>query len=92
MLHDLLFPVVKGVGPTPFPRPERLYFQIRPPIPTAGLPETDEAIRSIREQAATSIEAGIADLQRYREADPARGLLPRATRAVARRLRVSPSR
>ncbi len=34
--RDLVWPIVKGIGPTPLPRPERQYFRFMPPIETSS--------------------------------------------------------
>jgi 1-acyl-sn-glycerol-3-phosphate acyltransferase len=75
-----LFPVVRGVGLTPVPRPERLYFWFGEPIDTArfaGRHEDDAAARAVRDEVKAAVEGGIAFLQAERESDPNRGLLPR---------------
>jgi hypothetical protein len=65
--EDLVMPIVRGVGPTPIPRPERLYFELLPPI----WPGVDDAW-ALREQTRKAIEGGIAHLHEVREADPHR--------------------
>lgn len=77
---DVLPPLVKGVGPTPLPRPERFYFAFRPPIPTARWAEVakredeDSAARDLRDTVRAEVAAGIADLQAHQAADPRRRL------------------
>lgn len=73
-------PLVRGIGPTPIPRPERLYFQFGDPIETArfgGRHEDDEAARELRERVREAILSGIDELRDLREQDPGRPLLRR---------------
>ena len=69
--------IVRGLGPTPLPRPERLYFWFGDPIPTAGREPED-----VRDEVKAAIEGGIAFLHDERENDPNRGLLPRLRRRL----------
>lgn len=74
---DIVLPLAKGIGPTPIPRPERLYFQVQPPIdtaPYAGLADRDAAARQLRDEVKASLERAIAELLEVREADPERPL------------------
>jgi 1-acyl-sn-glycerol-3-phosphate acyltransferase len=77
---DLLWPVVRGLGPTPLPRPQRIYARIGCPIDARayGSRWADSAgARALRGATQAAIETGIADLLRERETDPARHLVPR---------------
>jgi 1-acyl-sn-glycerol-3-phosphate acyltransferase len=70
-------PFARGVGPTPVPRPERLYFWFGEPIDTtrfAGRHDDDAAARAVRDEVRAAVEDGIGFLQDEREADPRRGL------------------
>jgi 1-acyl-sn-glycerol-3-phosphate acyltransferase len=76
-------PVVRGVGLTPMPRPERLYFWFGEPIDTtrfAGRHDDDAAARAVRDEVKAAVEEGIAFLQAERERDPHRGLVRRVLR------------
>ena len=78
--RDMLLPVVSGVGPTIIPRPDRLYFHIAEPIPTAHLQHraNDEAvIFEVREQVREAVEGGLTFLLSERRRDPGRTLLGR---------------
>jgi 1-acyl-sn-glycerol-3-phosphate acyltransferase len=77
--RDVMWPVVKGLGNTPLPRPERLYFDLRSPIETRsfGGDASDENARIIRDATKASIERGIRDMQAFRETDPERSLRAR---------------
>ena len=73
-------PLVRGVGPTLLPRPERLYFWFGKPIDTnryGGAGNDDAAARTVRDEVRTGVEEGIRALRSVREHDPHRGLLPR---------------
>jgi 1-acyl-sn-glycerol-3-phosphate acyltransferase len=75
-----LQPMVRGVGLTPIPRPERLYFWFGEPIDTkrfAGRDGTEAGARALRDEVRDSVEAGIELLLEERERDPDRGLLRR---------------
>ena len=77
---DALIPIVKGVGPTPLPRPERLYFWFGEPVDTRpynGHYNHEGACWKVREQVKQSIQTGIKFLLKQRKADPGRDLLAR---------------
>lgn len=77
---DALIPIVKGIGPTPLPRPERLYFRFAPPVDTReydGACEDDAACWEVREQVERAVKASIKFLLKERRADPGRDLLVR---------------
>jgi 1-acyl-sn-glycerol-3-phosphate acyltransferase len=80
---DAVPPVLRGVGPTAVPRPERFYFRFLPPIETTGLSPEDATCFAVREQVRLAIERGIADLLLERERDPERALLPRMLGRIA---------
>jgi 1-acyl-sn-glycerol-3-phosphate acyltransferase len=69
---DALPPVVRGLGGTPLPRPERLYFwfgpPIHPPAPDAGA----DAVWAFREQVRQAVEGGLDTLDAHRAQDPSR--------------------
>lgn len=77
-LHpELMFPISKGMGPTPLPRPERIYMQIMEPIqmaPFDGCEEDEEVLRQVRGLVHGAISRGIDELKHYRETDPHRYL------------------
>jgi 1-acyl-sn-glycerol-3-phosphate acyltransferase len=78
--EDLMPPIVRGLGPTAIPRPERFYFHFGEPIRTAdlmGRESDDAACFDVREQVRTAVEAGVEFLLHERENDPSRGLLSR---------------
>ena len=72
-------PIVRGIGLTPIPRPERLYFWFGEPISTVeydGVADEDNA-RELRARTAAAIEGGLDFLFDERENDPERSLLQR---------------
>jgi 1-acyl-sn-glycerol-3-phosphate acyltransferase len=75
-------PVVRGVGLTPIPRPERLYFWFGEPIDTTRFAghDIDTAARTVRDEVKQSVMAGIQSLQDERDHDPDRGLVKRLLR------------
>jgi 1-acyl-sn-glycerol-3-phosphate acyltransferase len=72
-------PIVRGIGLTPIPRPERLYYWFGEPIPTDSYCDVaDEAnAREVRSRTANAIEAGIKFLLDQRERDPGRSVVNR---------------
>jgi 1-acyl-sn-glycerol-3-phosphate acyltransferase len=76
-------PVVRGVGPTPVPRPERLYFWFGEPIDSARFGtryDDTEAARALRDDVKQAILVGIQFLRDERDQDPNRSLLARLRR------------
>jgi 1-acyl-sn-glycerol-3-phosphate acyltransferase len=72
------FPIVRGIGPTPIPRPERQYYWFGETIDTATVEATDDrAIADIRDQTKTAIEQGIAFLLEEQRVDPQRSVVRR---------------
>ncbi len=75
--RDMIMPVVKGLGPTPLPRPERLYYRFGELIDTTAFGSDgrdDEAVFALRDRVRQAIEEGIDWLQAYRADDPGRSL------------------
>jgi 1-acyl-sn-glycerol-3-phosphate acyltransferase len=81
-----LFPIVRGIGPTPIPRPERQYYWFGEPIDTSAVRTTDErAVSDIRDQTKASIERGIDFLLDEQRFDPNRSVVKRLLGAERRR-------
>jgi 1-acyl-sn-glycerol-3-phosphate acyltransferase len=81
--RDLIVPLVRGIGPTPIPRPERLYFKLSAPIDTTaygGDTKDLEACRALRRQVQRELQAGIEFLRWQQAVDPHRTLRGRLTR------------
>ena len=78
--------VVRGLGLSPLPRPERLYFWFGDPIDTARFgrrAEDDDAARTLRDEVRAAVEGGIAFLHEERDRDPDRGLTSRLRRLAS---------
>jgi 1-acyl-sn-glycerol-3-phosphate acyltransferase len=77
---DEIPPLVRGLGPSVIPRPERFYFHFGQPIETAhlrGLEANERVCVAVRDQVRGAIETGIGFLLSQRERDPERGLFAR---------------
>lgn len=86
--QDVIPPVVRGIGLTVLPRPERFYFRFSPAVETRGFTgrEQDEDVCfAVREQVRQAVEGGIEQLLVEREHDPERALLPRLLARLRRR-------
>jgi len=73
-------PLVRGIGPTMLPRPERLYFWFGEPVDTSrygGETDDDAAARTVRDNVKTAVEQAIQTLLSEREHDPHRRLRAR---------------
>lgn len=82
---EMIPPVVRGIGLTPLPRPERFYFRLDRPIETAhlrGEHRNTEVCFELREQVRHSVERSIRYLQRQRAADPGRWVSGRLRAAL----------
>lgn len=84
-------PLVRGIGLTPIPRPERLYFWFGDPIETRAMRfgESEGSARRLRDRAKEEVENGIDTLLREREADPERGVMRRLRKAGERLPRIA---
>jgi 1-acyl-sn-glycerol-3-phosphate acyltransferase len=77
-------PLVRGVGLTPLPRPERQYYWFGEPIvtkPFKGQEADDAVARKVRELTAAAVEQGIESMLAERDADPNRSLVRRLLRS-----------
>jgi 1-acyl-sn-glycerol-3-phosphate acyltransferase len=77
---ELLFPLVRGLGPTPLPRPQRIYGRIGPPIDAGAFGSSWDdtaAAAALRDAVKTAVREGIDALEAERERDPGRRLAPR---------------
>ena len=87
--EDAVPPVLRGIGPTPIPRPVRMYFELMPAIETrrfAGRADDDEACMALRDEVQAAIEGGIDGLLRLRDEDPMRTFSARVGRWLERTL------
>lgn len=84
---DVFMPIVRGLGPTLLPRPERFYFKFGTPIPTtpfAGKADSKSAQWELREQVADAIERMMEELKEIRAGEKpglVRRLLTRKNKA-----------
>lgn len=77
---DMVIPLVKGVGITPLPRPQKFYYQFGTPISTTeylGMEENKEALYALKEKVQLKVEEGLSDLLKIRDNDPDSKLLDR---------------
>jgi hypothetical protein len=82
---DMAMPLLRGIGPTPIPRPQRMYLRFGSPIDTSrplGIGEQDW-VDAVKERTQRAVEQILDDLRRLRTADPYRGLNPLAWRGAA---------
>jgi 1-acyl-sn-glycerol-3-phosphate acyltransferase len=82
---ELTWPLARGVGLTPLPRPERFYYSFGEPLdttPWAGRQDEPSALRAVRDRVRDAVEARLAFLLAERERDPDRDLLHRVRRRL----------
>jgi 1-acyl-sn-glycerol-3-phosphate acyltransferase len=75
---EVNIPLIRGVGPTLIPRPQRMYLRFGTPIDTRRPPGVAAAQweADVKQQTQSALEAVLADLQHDREGDPFRHLNP----------------
>jgi 1-acyl-sn-glycerol-3-phosphate acyltransferase len=82
---ELVWPIARGVGVTPLPRPERFYFAFGEPILTAswtGRHDDQRALRVVRDRTRKSVQQRLEFLQEHRSHDPDRDLIARLRRRL----------
>lgn len=79
---DMAMPLIRGIGPTLIPRPQRMYLRFAAPIDTAkpARISTDQWVDTIKQRTQESLEQILADLAEIRAQDPYRRLSPLAWR------------
>jgi 1-acyl-sn-glycerol-3-phosphate acyltransferase len=80
-------PLVRGIGLSMLPRPQRFYFHFGQRIETRylrGQERNERVCLALREQVGAAVEVGIAHLLSAREHDPERALLPRLAARLPR--------
>src|SRR4051812_32431521 len=79
---DIAIPLMRGIGPTLIPRPQRMYLRFAAPIDTTKPTRsaTDEWVATIKQITQEALEQTIADLLELRASDPYRELNPLAWR------------
>lgn len=77
--HELTPPLVRGIGPTPIPRPERFYFSVGRPIDPEPWRDADiaEAAAQLAEVVHKSVEEELRFLLAERDRDRGRTLIGR---------------
>ncbi len=75
---EVNIPLMRGLGPTLIPRPQRMYLRFGTPISTVKPPRTSASAweAAVKERAQTALEGVLADLQAVRTSDPFRTLNP----------------
>jgi 1-acyl-sn-glycerol-3-phosphate acyltransferase len=75
---DMAMPLVRGIGPTLIPRPQRMYLEFGTPINTTRPGRTKEAtwVEEVKQATQDSLEQILAGLQTVRTNDPYRNLNP----------------
>lgn len=82
---DMAMPLLRGVGPTFIPRPQRMYLEFGAPIVTTKPDDvsTEDWVASVRDSTKQSLEAILAHLLAVRAEDPFRKLNPLAWASAA---------
>ena len=83
---DEIPPLVRGIGLSPLPRPERFYFHFGKAIetrPFTGRQEDETLCFAVREQVREAVERGIAFLLNERRRDPDRDFSSRLLRRLS---------
>ncbi|WP_099252080.1 lysophospholipid acyltransferase family protein [Mycobacterium sp. shizuoka-1] len=75
---DIAMPLLRGIGPTLIPRPERMYLRFGTPIDTTTPVGIDAAgwAEEVKQRTQAALEQILDDLLALRETDPYRGLSP----------------
>jgi len=81
---EVNIPLVRGLGPTLVPRPQRMYIRFGAPIDTRKPSRVPAAQweATVKQRSQTALETLLADLQLLRETDPFRNLSPLAWRSA----------
>lgn len=82
---DMAMPLLRGIGPTLIPRPQRMYLRFGAPIDTTtplGV-ENEQWVDIVKERTRRHLETILSELLRLREKDPYRGLNPLAWHRAA---------
>ena len=82
--RDMAMPLVRGVGPTLIPRPQRMYLRFGTPIDTMQRSGVRAATweQKVKDATQDALEQILTDLQELRAEDPFRNLNPLAWRAA----------
>jgi 1-acyl-sn-glycerol-3-phosphate acyltransferase len=79
---DMAPPLMRGIGPTLIPRPQRMYLRFAEPVDTVkpARVSNDKWVAAVKERTQQSLEQAMADLLELRTGDPYRELNPLAWR------------
>lgn len=82
---DMAMPLLRGIGPTLIPRPQRMYLRFGSPIDTSRPLGVDgpQWVDLVKDQTQRALEKSLADLRALRATDPYRNLNPLAWRDAA---------
>lgn len=80
----MAMPLIRGVGPTLIPRPQRMYLRFAEPIETTKPPgrSAQTWVNSVKQTTHDSLERALAKLLAVRRDDPYRALNPLAWRSA----------
>ncbi|MFN3004245.1 lysophospholipid acyltransferase family protein [Mycolicibacterium wolinskyi] len=82
---DMAMPLLRGVGPTLIPRPQRMYVRFAAPVDTTKPARMSaEKWAAVRQNTKESLEQSLAELLKIRSDDPYRELNPLAWRRATR--------
>ena len=75
---DMAIPLIRGVGPTLIPRPQRMYLRFGTPLQTARPARVPAGTweATVKDRTKAALESVLADLQELRKTDPYRNLSP----------------
>jgi 1-acyl-sn-glycerol-3-phosphate acyltransferase len=81
---DMALPLMRGIGPTLIPRPQRMYLRFAAPIDTTKPTRVSEEkwVAAVKQNTQESLELTLADLLVVRSSDPYRELNPLAWRTA----------
>lgn len=81
-----MVPLTRGLGPTPIPRPQRMYLHFAPPIDTTKPVKVSEEkwVATVKQNTQESLQQSLADLLAIRGGDPYRELNPLGWRTATR--------
>jgi 1-acyl-sn-glycerol-3-phosphate acyltransferase len=83
---DLAMPLLRGIGPTLIPRPQRMYLRFAEPIDTAKPARVSEEkwVGTVKQRTQDVLERTLRELLEIRSGDPYRELNPLARRRATR--------
>lgn len=83
---DMGMPLMRGIGPTLIPRPQRMYLRFAAPIQTTKPARVSQQawVETVRQRTQDALEETLADLLEIRSGDPYRDLNPLARGRAAR--------